>query len=134
MNAKNYSIIMGTATIIAWVGFFTIIFNFDPQEANWTIFTLFYLALFLAVTGTLSIAGFFARILLLRNKRSILRYLVAESFRQAIIVAAALLVTLILQSVRILTWWNMALLILAAAALEFLILLFKKNQPDNFQS
>jgi len=133
MNAKNYSLIMGAATIIAWVGFFTIIFNFDPQEANWIIFILFYLSLFLAVSGTLSIIGFFARILLLR-KRSILRYLVAESFRQATIVAAALVVTLILQSVRILTWWNMALLILAAAALEFLILLFKKNQPDNFQS
>lgn len=133
MNAKNYSLIMGAATIIAWVGFFTIIFNFDPQEANWIIFILFYLSLFLAVSGTLSIIGFFARILLLR-KRSILRYLVSESFRQATIVAAALVVTLILQSVRILTWWNMALLILAAAALEFLILLFKKNQPDNFQS
>lgn len=133
MNAKNYSLIMGVATIIAWVGFFTIIFNFDPQEANWIIFVLFYLSLFLAVSGTLSIIGFFARILLLR-KRSILRYLVAESFRQATIVAAALVVTLILQSVRILTWWNMALLILATAALEFLILLFKKNQPDNFQS
>ncbi|MDQ5938896.1 MAG: hypothetical protein QG603_538 [Patescibacteria group bacterium] len=133
MNAKNYSLIMGAATIIAWVGFFTIIFNFDPQEANWIIFILFYLSLFLAVSGTLSIIGFFARILLLR-KRSILRYLVAESFRQATIVAAALVVTMILQSVRILTWWNMALLILAAAALEFLILLFKKNQPDNFQS
>lgn len=133
MNAKNYSLIMGAATIIAWVGFFTIIFNFDPQEANWIIFTLFYLSLFLAVSGTLSIIGFFARILLLR-KRSILRYLVSESFRQATIVAAALVVTMILQSVRILTWWNMALLILAAAALEFLILLFKKNQPDNFQS
>lgn len=133
MTAKNYSIIMGIATIVAWVGFFTIIFNFDPQEANWLIFTLFYLALFLATTGTLSIIGFFARILLLR-KRSILRHLIAESFRQATIVAAALVVTMILQSVRILTWWNMALLILAAAALEFLILLFKKNQPDNFQS
>jgi hypothetical protein len=133
MNAKNYSLIMGAATIIAWVGFFTIIFNFDPQEANWIIFILFYLSLFLAVSGTLSIIGFFARILLLR-KRSILRYLATESFRQATIVAAALVVTLILQSVRILTWWNMALLILAAAALEFLILLFKKNQPDNFQS
>ncbi len=133
MTAKNYSLIMGTSTIIAWVGFFTIIFNFDPQEANWIIFTLFYLALFLAVTGTLSIIGFFARVSLLR-KRSILRYLVAESFRQATIVAAALVVTMVLQSVRILTWWNMALLILAAAALEFLILLFKKNQPDNFES
>jgi len=133
MTAKNYSLIMGLATIIAWVGFFTIIFNFDPQEANWVIFALFYLALFLAVSGTLSIVGFFARILLIR-KRSILRYLVLESFRQAIIVAAALVVTLVLQAVRILTWWNMALLILAAAALEFLILLFKHNQIDDLES
>ncbi len=133
MTAKNYSLIMGIATIIAWVGFFTIIFNFDPQEANWVIFTLFYLALFLATAGTLSIVGFLARILLLR-KRMILRYLVVESFRQAIIVAGALVVTLLLQSIRILTWWNMVLLILAAATLEFLILLFKHNQSDNFQS
>jgi hypothetical protein len=91
------------------------------------------LALFLSVSGTLSIVGFFARILLLR-KRSIARYLVRESFRQAIIVAAALVVTLILQAVRILTWWNMALLVLAAATLEFLILLFNHNQADNFES
>ncbi len=133
MTAKNYSLIMGLATIIAWVGFFTIIFNFDPQEANWVIFLLFYLALFLSVSGTLSIVGFFARILLLR-KRSIARYLVRESFRQAIIVAVVLVVTLILQAVRILTWWNMVLLILAAAILEFLILLFNHNQADNFES
>ncbi len=133
MTAKNYSIIMGLATIVAWVGFFTIIFNFNPQEANWVIFLLFYVALFLAVSGSLAIIGFVVRLFFVR-KRMILRDVVSESFRQAIIVAAALVVTLLLQSIRILTWWNMSLLILAAAALEFLLLLFKHNQSDNFQS
>lgn len=133
MTAKIYSLIMGLATIIAWVGFFIIIFNFDPQEANWVIFALFYFTIFLAVLGTIALLGFWIRVWL-SQKRSLLRSLVKESFRQAFIVSLVVVLALILQAVRILTWWNMSLLVLAAATLEFLILLFKHNQADNFET
>lgn len=133
MTAKTYSLIMGLATMIAWVGFFIIIFNFDPQEANWVIFVLFYFTVFLAVLGTMSLLGFWIRMWLAR-KRNLLRTVVRESFRQAFIVSIVVVLALVLQAVRILTWWNISLLVIAAATVEFLILLFKHNQPDNFEA
>jgi len=61
MNIKTYNIFMILATAIAWLGFFIIINNFDPFLGNWTVFTMFYVVLFLAILGTLSLLGYWWR-------------------------------------------------------------------------
>jgi Ca2+/Na+ antiporter len=54
-----------------------------------------------------------------------------ESFRQAFIFALVVLVALWLQSIRVLTWWNIVLLVFVATFLEFVILLFRGNHNQD---
>lgn len=121
------------ATIIAWFGFFIIINTFDPFTGNIIAFILFYLSLFLSILGTFSLLGFWFR-KLWNKKRGIMRVMVTESFRQAIIISGVLVVALLLQATRILTWWNMLLLIILASFLEFLILVFRQKSEDELNN
>ena len=121
------------ATAIAWLGFFIIINNFDPISGNWIVFTMFYAVLFLAILGSLSLIGYWWRRLLNRRKE-MSRFLVSESFRQAIIFSAVAIIALWLQASRILTWWNILLLIVSATLLEFIIILFKQNNGDKLNT
>ena len=133
MNLKTYNIFMIIATAIAWLGFFIIINNFDPILGNWVVFTMFYAVLFLAILGSLSLIGYWWRRLLNRRKE-MSRFLVSESFRQAIIFSAVAIIALWLQASRILTWWNILLLIVSATLLEFIIILFKQNNGDKLNT
>lgn len=117
------------ATVLAWLGFFIIIRSFDPTEGSWLIFIMFYGILFLSILGTLSLLGFLSRTIFLRKKLRP-RILATKSFRQAIIFSAVLILALMLQAGRILTWWNMTLLIVLATVLEFVILVFSQNDEE----
>lgn len=130
MNHKIYSIIMGVVTLLASFGFFVIIFNFDPNQANWRVFALFYLTLFLGSLGALSLLGFWLR-RLFKQERVQNRLLISNSLRQGLIMSLVVVLAMWMQSARLLTWWNTVLLALAAAALEFVILLFRRNPEDS---
>ncbi len=130
MNSKIYNIIMGIATALAWLGFFIIISNFDPRQATWVVFLLFYMTLGLGVLGLLSLLGFWIR-RLFNPKKIQIRLAVVSSLRQGLIMAAVVVIGMFLQSARILTWWNMLLLIIAATSLEFVLLLFHHKQKED---
>lgn len=117
------------ATILAWLGFFIIITSFDPTQGSWLVYAMFYMMLFLSVLGTLSLLGFLFRILFY-GKRARLKVLVIESFRQAIIFSAVVVLALMLQAGRVLTWWNMLLLIVLATVIEFVILIFRQHDEQ----
>jgi len=117
------------ATILAWLGFFIIIRSFDPTEGSWLVYAMFYGILFLSVLGTLSLVGFLSRSIFNRKKGRP-RIMATESFRQAIIFSMVLVLALMLQAGRVLTWWNMALLIILATVVEFVILVFRQNDSD----
>lgn len=118
------------ATALAWLGFLILIANFDPEQIDRLIFVLFYLVLFLALLGTWALLGFWLRLLLNRKKRQP-RFMAFESFRQSLIFSLAIIVALLLQAERLLTWWNISLLALLAALVEFVIALFKKRGDKN---
>lgn len=121
---------MVLATILAWLGFFIIINNLDPTQASFTVFLLFYLILFLGLLGLFSLLGFWFRILWQR-RRGVPRLMVAESFRQALILAIILIVALWLQAVRVLNWWTIILLVILGTAIEFFILVWLKKADNN---
>lgn len=120
---------MLVATTIAWLGFFIIINNFDPTVGGLMVFSLFYFILFLSIIGTLSLLGFLLRSLWNR-KRVRPRLMAVESFRQALIFSAVLIIALWLQAGRVLTWWNMLLLIVLATVIEFVILVFRQGTEN----
>ena len=117
------------ATVLAWLGFFIIIRSFDPTEGSWLVYAMFYGILFLSILGTLSLLGFLSRNIFNR-KKSRPRVMVAESFRQAVIFSAVLILALMLQAGRVLTWWNMLLLVVLASVVEFVILVFRQSDDE----
>lgn len=130
MNTKAYNISIGALTIMAWLGWVAVLVNFDPTVADIVVFLLFYLFLFLATLGTFALLGFWWR--QVRSKQRIfLKVAALESFRQSIIISAAIVFALWLQSMRLLYWWNILLLVLAASAVELVILIFKNNSDKN---
>lgn len=114
------------ATILAWLGFVVVIRSFDPNQANLSVFVLFYSSLFISILGTFSLVGLGSR-KIWHRKAMAARLIVTESFRQACILSVVLIIALWLQGYRVLTWWNIVLLIVAATTLEFLIIIFRQQ-------
>ncbi len=135
MGQKKYSIIIILTTILAWLAFFMVINNFDPFKIDLLIFTLFYLTLFLSIFGTFSLLLFYIHKISLasnhkewniKNKKE--KIMITESFRKSILISLIFIVALILQSERLLTWWNTILLVIIFSMFEFVILAFKKEK------
>ena len=110
--------LMGVGTALAWSAVGLIIGTVDPTQTQSVVFGAFYASLFLALTGTLSIIGFVLRVAFLRQQLVVSRH-VAVSFRQAIMLALLIIVSLFLQSRSLLTWWNALLIVAAITMLEF---------------
>ncbi len=118
---------MVLTTILAWLGFFIVINNFDPFQANILIFIFFYSTLFLSIFGTFLLLLFQIR-KMYNKKRNRERIIISESLQQAVLISLVFIIALILQASRILTWWNTILLIIVASMFEFVILVFKTKK------
>lgn len=127
MTLRQYLTLMGMGTALAWSAVALILFGVDPTETSGAVFVIFYVSLFLAITGTLSVIGFLMRVLVLRKQYFISRQ-VAVSFRQAVLLAALTVGGLILQSRSLLHWWTAALLVAAMTVLEFFFISTKMRR------
>jgi len=114
------------ATLICWAAWFLVLFNIDPREMGWGSLVFFYLSFFLSLIGTFSIAGFLIRIYFVKTKEPYFR-LVKKSFRHSLFFSLLLVVALILQSLRLLNWWNLIILILAFSFFEMSFLTERKT-------
>lgn len=112
-------------TLICWVAFGIVLFTANPFEAGKIAFVFFYISLILSMTGTLTLAGLFTRVLILKRDDFIARRVTA-SFRQGIFLAIALASGLFLMSKGLLTWWNIALFVLGISLLEFFFISSKR--------
>ncbi len=126
MTLKNYLIVMGTMTALCW-GVFTFMLNLiDPTSTNWLGFMLFYVALFLALSGTAALIGFIIRFVALR--RELAFYAVSTAFRQSFLFALFIVISLFLLSANLFTWLNVSLLLIIFAILELFVASYKKSR------
>ena len=126
MTLKNYLIVMGAMTTVCW-GIFLLMLNLiDPTSTNWLGFLLFYISLFLALSGTAALIGFLIRFVALR--RELAFYAVATAFRQSFLFALFIVISLILLSFNLFTWLNIGLLLIIFAILELFIASYKKSR------
>lgn len=132
MNVRTYTITMILATVIAWTGWSVVLVNFDPSEGGVAVFLLFYSFLFLAFLGTLSVLGLWLRQWGSKD-RGLVRIRAMESFRQAIVLSGVFIIALWLQSMRVLTWWNVLLLIILAAVIELVTLIFRRDDHKDLK-
>lgn len=125
MTLSRYLLIMTSATLLCWLAWFLVFFNINPFEAGLISFFAFYASLFLALVGTFTLIGFAWRVWIFKQDEPYFRQ-VQKTFRHGLLFSILLLITLFLQSQRLLNWWYIILLILAFAFLE-LFFLTKKS-------
>ena len=120
MTLRAYLTIMLITNLITW-GIFSFIINIvDPESTNWVGFLLFYISLFIAISGTAAILGFLVRFVAL--KRDLIFYAVKTAFRQSFLFAFLIVASLFLSSQNLLTWFNLLLLIIILTVLEFFLI------------
>jgi hypothetical protein len=116
---------MSIGTILSWLAVLLIMTMIDPTNSEILIFIIFYLSIFMAITGMFSILGLISRVFILK-KHFPLTQQVVTSFRQAVILSGLLTGLLLLQSKAMLTWWNFILLIIIITSIESIFLTTKK--------
>lgn len=126
MTLKNYLIVMGMMTALCW-GIFAFIFSLiDPTSTNWLGFMLFYVSLFLSLSGTAALIGFVVRFVALQ--RELAFYAVSTAFRQSFLFSLFIVISLNLLHFSLFTWLNVILLLMIFAILELFIASYKKSR------
>ena len=129
MSLKDYLLLMGVATSLAWGSWIYVLFQVDPHETGLMGFVLFYVTLFASLVGTMAILGSVYRVVLRKRQQLITRE-VRISFRHAMMVSAGAVVTLILSTQDLLSWITLLLLFMAIGLLEYLFLLVQESHRE----
>ncbi len=109
MTLRQYIVTMLFATLLCWVALGFVVINVDPFQTNVLGFVFFYVSLFLALLGTISLIIFLVYRLFASRDLPLFRY-VQISFRQALVVSVFLIAFLYLQGISYLNMWNGLLL------------------------
>ena len=117
MSSRIYLWGIGILSAICWFGFFIILVSSNPYKADIVTFSSFFALLFLAIAFTLTIVGFWVRFAIQRE--NINKSAFKISFRQGILISLSIIGLLLLQAIRILTFYDGILLVSAILLLEF---------------
>jgi len=126
MTLKNYLLVMAVLTAICWGIFIFVAGLVDPEATNWLGYFLFYLSLFLSLSGTTALIGFVFRFVAL--KKELAFNLVKVAFRQSFLFSLFIVLLLILKSQHLFNWLNLFLLIIIFAVLELFLISYKKSR------
>ncbi|MBI3290721.1 hypothetical protein HYZ76_00395 [Candidatus Falkowbacteria bacterium] len=123
MKAFLWLIILGV--IAAWLSWAMIIVYFDPGETSLIGFSLFYISLFLGLSGTIFLAGDAIKSKILKKQ---LYPRVQSSVRHGIFFTMLIVGWVFLKSQDLANWWNILLYVLILAVLEFFFISSQKRK------
>jgi len=109
MTLKKYLMVTALATAVCWTVFLFVSSVINPELTSWLGFLLFYLSLFMAVSGTASLIGFLIRFVALKHELAF--YAVKIAYRQSFLFALFIIAILVLLSQDLFTWLNLFMLI-----------------------
>ncbi len=124
MSVGKFFLILGLGTMLCWLAWGAVLMFMTPQSGGLLALLLFYFSLILALLGTFSFIGYLIRILL--NKDDLPYKHVKVASRQAVLFTILLVVALLLQSQRFLTWWNLTVLIVLLGFVELFSISYQK--------
>ncbi|TAK95621.1 hypothetical protein EPO05_03620 [Patescibacteria group bacterium] len=121
MTLKAYLWGLKFATLLSFVALLSVVWFFDPYREGWIGLVLFYLSVLFFFSGI------FATMLTAGRRRAaeseeVLFINVGMSFRQGVLLALLVVALLLLQSFRVLVWWD-GLLVVAGILLAELYFL-----------
>lgn len=125
MTLKNYLIFMGSTTGFLWGLFLVIINLINPETTNLLGFIIFYLSLFLALSGTTALFGFFIRFKVMKKDLAVRA--VKTAFRQSFLFSFLVSAILFLLSQKLFSWFNLILLVVILSIIEFLLISSNKK-------
>lgn len=126
MTLKKYLIVTALATAMCWTIFLFVASVVNPELTNWLGFLLFYLSLFMAVSGTASLIGFLIRFVALRHELAF--YAVKVAYRQSFLFALFIIAILILLSQSLFTWLNLLMLVAVFVIAEMVMIHSQKTR------
>lgn len=117
MTHNRYISIIGVGGICAWIGWLLIITRLSPFDSGTFSIPLFFITLFIALTSTFTVFGFYFRVWLFKNE--IFYKHINIALRQGFFLSLITVFSLVFQMMRVLNWWSGFLLVIAAVLLEF---------------
>lgn len=125
MSFKSFFFLIILGTVMSWIAWGMVIFNFDPNQISLLQFIAFYVSLFMALGGTIFIVIDWLKSKVFR--RQLLVFRVRASIRHGILFSILLLGWAFLQSQNLLAWWVLLLLILVLTVLEFFFISLQRK-------
>lgn len=122
---------LAVTTLLSWIACGIVVITINPQEAGAVGIGLFYISTSFGLAGTFSLIGFLIRSFFFKKEDVFNRISIA--FRQAVFFTLLIDGFLFLQSMRLLTWYNIAFLIIALAIAEFVVISRAKNEPADIR-
>lgn len=129
MSLVRFLILLGVGSVLSWAAWILVLMTLDPQTGGFIALALFYSSFFLAGVGTLTIAGFFLRYWL--EKEKIPFDQIRISLRQALLITGGLVIALILQAQRLLNPWSVVVLFLFVIVIEVFFLAGQSRPHHN---
>ncbi len=129
MTLKRYLILMTVSTLAAWGSWAAVVNYLDPESTGSLSFWFFYLSLMVAVVGAATLIGFGLRRLI--HRHDVIFRQVSISFRQGILLAIAIILSLLLQDQNLFTWWNLVILVTILTVIEFFFLSIRRAPPSS---
>lgn len=125
MSFKSFFLLIILGTVLSWIAWGMVIFNFDPNRVSWLQFIAFYVSLFMALGGSIFIIIDWLKSKIF--KRQLLIFRVRASIRHGILFSILLLGWAFLRSQGLLAWWVLLLLILILTVLEFFFISLQRK-------
>lgn len=116
MTIRTYLWGMRFCTLVALAALALVVYRINPEKDGIPGQTLFYISLFFFITGIATLFLFWLRRTFSRNE--VVYANVGISFRQGVFVALTVLALLILQSFRILVWWDGGIVLAGVLLIE----------------
>lgn len=117
MTHGRYIAIIGCSGLLAWFGWFLVYTKLSPYETMGLSLTFFFTTLFIALSATFAVGGFYFRVWLFKNE--IFYKHINVALRQGIFLSLIAVFCLIFQMMKVLSWWSGLLLVVSAVLLEF---------------
>lgn len=117
MTHHRYISIIALAGLLAWVAWIVVINKLTPFETMGLALTFFYITLFISLSCTFTVFGFYFRVWLFKNE--IFYKHINIALRQGMFLGLIAIFSLVFQMMRVLTWWSGFLLVVVFVLLEF---------------
>lgn len=125
MSLVRFLIMVAVGTLLSWAAWTAVLLTLDPFANPVVGPLLFYVSGWLAVVGTMVLAGFFVRHWFERDGVPFVQ--IATALRQGLLLASVIVMSLVLQRAGVLNAWTLLLLLCIAVGIEFF---YWASQPD----